>query len=241
MFGAVTVVDGTGAPRYLADVTVEGERIARVERVAGAASGLALAPGFIDMHAHSDLALLADPRQLAKVSQGVTTQVIGQDGIAYAPVDDAALAFVRQQINGWNGDLADDAFDWRDVAGLLARLDAAALGTNTAFLVPQGNLRLLAVGSADRPATARELDRMRGLLADGLAAGAAGMSSGLTYTPSMYASTDELEALCVVVAEHGGYWAPHTRSYGGALSMPTPRRSASPSAPAVPCTSPTPT
>ena len=122
------MVDGTGAPRFAADVTVEGERIARVERVPAAASGLVLAPGFIDMHAHADLALLADPVQEAKVSQGVTTQVIGQDGIAYAPVDDAALALVRRQIGGWNGDLDDAAFDWRDVAGLLARLEATPLG-----------------------------------------------------------------------------------------------------------------
>lgn len=217
-FEGVTVVDGTGAPRYVADVAIEGERIARIERDAGPASGLALAPGFIDMHAHADLALPADSAQLAKLSQGVTTQVIGQDGIAYAPVDDAALALVRRQIGGWNGDLDDGAFTWRDVAGLLARLETGPLGTNAAFLVPQGNLRLMIVGSDDRPATDDELDRMRGLLADGLAAGAVGMSSGLTYTPGMYAGTAELEALCAVVAEHGGYWAPHTRGYGrGAL------------------------
>jgi N-acyl-D-amino-acid deacylase len=184
--------------------------------VGGFATGaLVLAPGFIDMHAHSDLSLVSDPRQEAKLSQGVTTQVLGQDGIAYAPVDDHALGIVRRQIAGWNGDLPDDAFGWRDVAGYLAALDAAPLGTNAAFLVPQGNLRLLTVGSANRAATRAELDRMRDLLRDGLAAGAAGMSSGLTYTPGMYASTAELEALCAVVAEHGGYWAPHTRGYGG--------------------------
>lgn len=216
LFDGATVIDGTGAPRFVADVMVEGDRIVRIERDSGPPSGFVLAPGFIDMHAHADLALLADPVQEAKVSQGVTTQVIGQDGIAYAPVDDDALALIRRQIAGWNGDLPDDVFDWRDVAGLLARLAATALGTNAAFLVPQGNLRLLTVGSADRPATAAELDRMRGLLADGLSAGAVGMSSGLTYTPGMYATTDELEALCVVVARHGGYWAPHTRGYGRA-------------------------
>jgi len=213
-YEAVTVVDGSGADRYLADVTVEGERIARIERVAGPASGLVLAPGFIDMHAHADLSVLTDPVQEAKLPQGVTTQVIGQDGIAYAPVDDASLALVRRQIAGWNGDLPDDAFDWRDVAGFLAGLDRSALGTNVAYLVPQGNLRLLTVGTSARPATPAELDRMTGLLADGLEAGAAGMSSGLTYAPGMYASTSELEALCAVVAEHGGYWAPHTRGYG---------------------------
>lgn len=218
LFEGVTVVDGTGSPRYVADVEVIGERVASIRRGAVTSSGLTLAPGFIDMHAHSDLALLDDPAQQAKLSQGVTTQVIGQDGIAYAPVDDAALALVRRQISGWNGELPNEAFTWRDTAGYLAALDSAHLGTHAAFLVPQGNLRLLTVGSADRPATASELDSMRGLLAEGLAAGAVGMSSGLTYTPGMYATTAELEALCAVVAEHGGYWAPHTRGYGrGAL------------------------
>jgi N-acyl-D-amino-acid deacylase len=144
----------------------------------------------------------------------VTTQVIGQDGIGYAPVDDAALALVRQQIAGWNGDLSDADFTWRDTSGYLAALERAELGTNAAVLVPQGNLRLLTVGSADRPATASEVRRMQDLLRDGLDAGAVGMSSGLTYTPGMYASTSELEALCAVVADHGGYWAPHTRGYG---------------------------
>ena len=218
-FDGVTVVDGTGADRYVADVEVSGERVVSIRRTAAPQPpGLTLAPGFIDMHAHSDLALLDDSAQWAKLSQGVTTQVIGQDGIGYAPVDDDALALVRRQIAGWNGDLPDARFTWRGTAGYLEALDAAPLGTNAAYLVPQGNLRLLTVGAANRPATASELDLMRGLLADGLAAGAVGMSSGLTYTPGMYASTDELEALCAVVARHGGYWAPHTRGYGrGAL------------------------
>jgi len=231
LFSGVSVVDGTGEPAYVADVEVISHRIHRVSRRSSqtaptsasegpiATTNLTLAPGFVDMHAHSDLALLADPRQEAKLSQGVTTQVIGQDGIGYAPVDDDALTLVRRQISGWNGDLADDAYTWRDTAGYLAALEAAALGTNAAFLVPHGNLRLLTVGAANQPAAAAQLHRMRGLLADGLAAGAVGMSSGLTYTPGMYASTAELEALCAVVAEHGGYWAPHTRGYGrGALA-----------------------
>ena len=218
LFDGVTVVDGSGGPRYTADVDVAGERVVSIRRLETAtqpASGeLTLAPGFVDMHAHSDLALLSDEAQWAKLSQGVTTQVIGQDGIGYAPVDDSALALVRRQISGWNGDLPDADFTWRDMSGYLAALEAARLGTNVAVLVPQGNLRLLTVGSKDRPATASELSGMTALLADGLAAGAVGMSSGLTYTPGMYASTAELEALCATVAEHGGYWAPHTRGYG---------------------------
>ncbi|WP_295013012.1 amidohydrolase family protein [uncultured Microbacterium sp.] len=228
LFRSATVVDGTGDPRRTADVLVRGDRIERIApagslAVAAAdvaqevpAEGLVLAPGFIDMHAHSDLAVLADPVHLAKVAQGVTTEVIGQDGIGYAPVDDAVLGGIRRQIAGWNGH-ADLDVDWRDMAGYLDRLGRGT-ATNTAVLVPQGNLRLLTVGSGNRPATAAEIDRMRGILDDSLAAGAVGLSSGLTYVPGMYADTAELTALCEVVAAHGGFYAPHTRSYGrGAL------------------------
>ncbi|THA24763.1 D-aminoacylase [Streptomyces sp. RKND-216] len=235
-----TVVDGTGAPPYRADVALAAGRIAEIRRDPKAprltgrrvldADGLTLTPGFIDMHAHSDLALLRDPDHSAKVAQGVTLEVIGQDGLSYAPVDDRTLPQVRRAIAGWNGDTTTDGepaagavdFTWRTVAGYLARLDAGPTGdglpVNAAYLVPHGTVRMLAVGWDDRPATPAELDRMRALVADGLREGAVGMSSGLTYTPGMYAPDAELTELCRVVAAHGGYHCPHHRSYGaGAL------------------------
>jgi N-acyl-D-amino-acid deacylase len=218
------VIDGLGGPRYRADVQVEGERILRVDRDAAAgrepqpgdidAVGRVISPGFIDMHAHSDLAVLRDADHRAKLAQGVTTQAIGQDGIGYAPVDDAMLPDVRRQIGAWNGDLPDAEFTWRSMAEYLAVLERG-VPTNVAVLVPQGNLRWLTVGAGDRRAAASEIDRMRGILADSLDAGAVGMSSGLTYAPGMYADLDELVALAEVVAGRGGYWAPHTRGYGG--------------------------
>ncbi len=104
---------------------------------------------------------------------------------------------------------------WRTMDDLLAAIDAAAVA-NAAVLVPQGNLRMMVVGHENRPATSTEISAMADLLGEALDAGAFGMSSGLTYTPGMYADTAELEALCRVVVERGGYWAPHTRSYGGA-------------------------
>jgi N-acyl-D-amino-acid deacylase len=219
-----TVVDGTGEPGYRADVAIDGSSIVRIgdageltaDRTVDA-SGLVVAPGFIDMHAHSDLQILTAPDHFAKVSQGVTTEVLGQDGLSYAPVDDATLAQVRRQIAGWNGNPADFDFSWRTVGEFLDRLDAG-IATNAAYLVPQGTLRLLVVGPDDRPATENEIARMQEILAESLLAGAVGMSSGLTYTPGMYADSGELAALCRVVAEHGGYYCPHTRSYGaGAL------------------------
>ncbi|MEE1927820.1 D-aminoacylase [Streptomyces sp. TRM 70351] len=216
------VVDGTGRPAYRADVGLSAGRIAAIgPRLSGRqtvdAGGLTLAPGFIDMHAHSDLALLRDPDHSAKLAQGVTLEVIGQDGLSYAPVDDRTLAAVRQAIAGWNGDGSDIDFGWRSVGGYLDRLDEG-IACNAAYLIPQGTVRMLAVGWEDRPATGAELARMRQLVAEGLEQGAVGLSSGLTYTPGMYASNDELAELCRVVARHDGYYCPHHRSYGaGAL------------------------
>ena len=231
----VDVVDGSGGPSYRADVGIEDGRITTVVQEAAAAGclrpvarrvmdaeGLVLSPGFVDMHAHSDLALLRDPDHSAKVAQGVTLEVIGQDGLSYAPVDDRTLAEVRRAITGWNGGGDDIDFTWRSVGGYLDRLDhgfdGEGIAVNAAYLIPQGTVRMLAVGWDDREATPQELDRMRELVADGMREGAVGMSSGLTYTPGMYAKDAELTALCRVVAEYGGYYCPHHRSYGaGAL------------------------
>ncbi|MEU8892512.1 D-aminoacylase [Streptomyces sp. NPDC048442] len=223
------VVDGSGGDSYRADVGITDGRITAVsadERLTAAqvldADGLALSPGFIDMHAHSDLALLRDPDHSAKAAQGVTLEVLGQDGLSYAPVDDRTLAAVRTAITGWNGDGSDIDFDWRTVGEYLDRLDrnfgGQGIAVNAAYLIPQGTVRMHAVGWDDRPATPEQLDRMRRLVAEGMEQGAVGMSSGLTYTPGMYADDAELTELCRVVAAYDGYYCPHHRSYGaGAL------------------------
>ncbi len=235
---AARVIDGSGSPSYLADVGITNGRITAIRPAKDTprlsaprvldATGLALSPGFIDMHAHSDLALLRDPDHSAKVAQGVTLEVLGQDGLSYAPVDDRTLAEVRRTIAGWNGggpsatatDTAGDTaldFDWRTVGEYLDRLDRG-IAVNAAYLIPQGTLRMYAMGWDDRPATPAELTRMKQLVAEGLEQGAVGMSSGLTYTPGMYADDAELTELCRVVARYGGYYCPHHRSYGaGAL------------------------
>ncbi|MFF9621748.1 amidohydrolase family protein [Streptomyces griseosporeus] len=224
------VVDGSGEPSYRADVVVDGGRIVSIVKEAAAAGcqrpramreldaeGLVLSPGFIDMHAHSDLALLRDPDHSAKAAQGVTLEVLGQDGLSYAPVDDRTLAEVRRAISGWNGHGDDVDFDWRSVGEYLDRLDRG-IAVNAAYLIPQGTVRALVVGWEDREATPAELDRMRQIVAEGLQQGAVGLSSGLTYTPGMYAKDAELTELCRVVASYGGYYCPHHRSYGaGAL------------------------
>ncbi|GAA2735541.1 D-aminoacylase [Streptomyces nogalater] len=224
------VVDGSGADAYRADVVIGAGRIVSIVKEAAAAGcqrprarreidaeGLVLSPGFIDMHAHSDLALLRDPDHSAKAAQGVTLEVLGQDGLSYAPVDDRTLEEVRRAITGWNGYGDDIDFDWRSVGEYLDRLDGG-IAVNAAYLIPQGTLRALVVGWEDRAATPEELDRMRRLVGEGLEQGAVGLSSGLTYTPGMYARDAELTELCRVVGSYGGYYCPHHRSYGaGAL------------------------
>ncbi|WP_248963128.1 N-acyl-D-amino-acid deacylase family protein [Sphaerisporangium perillae] len=222
IFKNVTVADGTGGAPYVANVGVRFGRIAEIgpDATGGPAidgTGLVLAPGFIDMHAHSDLRLLAEPDHLAKVSQGVTCEVLGQDGLSYAPVDDTTLGQLRRQIAGWNGDPGGFDWNWRSVGEYLDRLDQG-IAVNACYLVPQGSVRMLVMGWDDRPATDGEIAEQRRLVAAAMAEGAVGMSSGLTYTPGMYAGTGELVQLCEVVGALGGFYAPHHRSYGaGAL------------------------
>lgn len=231
VFANATVFTGNEQEeRFVGTIIVEGEDIVAVQggpqtvpssftadgAVVDCQNGrYAICPGFIDMHAHSELSLLHTPDHLAKVTQGVTLEVLGQDGISYAPVTDETLPRVRDQIAGWNGKPNAEAFwRWRSVRGYLDTLDEAKIATNAAYLVPQGNLRMLVLGYSPRAATPDEIEAMKEILRRGFDEGAVGMSSGLTYVPGMYASNSELGHLLRVVAERGGYYSPHHRSYG---------------------------
>ncbi|MCI9887774.1 D-aminoacylase [Micrococcales bacterium 31B] len=228
----VTVLDGTGGEPYTATLRFGPGGITSIERrpdgddgrdggedagYAPAAPRLAICPGFIDLHAHSDLQILLTPEHPSRLNQGITTEVLGQDGLSYAPSHPSIRDAIADKIAGWNT-RPHPAPGWATVRDYLDHLDAAGIATNAAYLVPQGVLRALVVGLDPRPATPGEIDAMCDLLAEGLDDGAVGLSAGLTYTPGMYASDAELAALCRVVAERGGYFAPHHRSYGlGAL------------------------
>jgi N-acyl-D-amino-acid deacylase len=214
------IVDGSGSPWFRADVGVRGGRIVEMGPLSGRdaariidAHGLMVCPGFIDMHTHSDVQLLANPPYDCKVRQGVTLDVIGQDGLSYAPSTDRVMEQLRRQLYGWNDDPPE--FDWsfRSVDEYLARFDDR-VAINVAYLVPHGTLRMIAVGMVDRPASDSEQSRMKTLLARGMDEGAVGLSSGLTYAPGMYAPDDELVSLCEVLRAYGGYYCPHHRNYG---------------------------
>jgi len=217
-----TVVDGTGAPGYRADVGIQGDRLVTGSELEGLSaaravdvSGLVVCPGFIDMHAHADLALMREPEAPHALLQGVTCDVLGQDGLAYAPLDEAIAADLHVRIRSWNGPKPEGGFTWRSVAEYLDRVGGA--GVNVAYLAPHGTIRMLAMGTEQRQATPDELSTMRRILADALDDGAVGLSTGLTYVPALYADTTELVELCRVVAEYGGYFAPHHRSYGAGV------------------------
>jgi len=221
LFTGGLVVDGLGNPAVRGDVLVIGDRIAGIYKGARKPKadrivdieGLCIAPGFIDMHTHSDLQVLVNPDHTSKLSQGVTTEVLGQDGLSYAPIDDATLLEMRSQIKGWNDDPPGFDWNWRSVAEYLQRLDGN-VAVNCAYLVPHGNLRMLIMGNAARLATPDELEQMKALLRTALEEGGVGLSTGLTYVLAMYSDTDELAALCEVVAEYGGFYCPHHRNYG---------------------------
>ena len=213
------IVDGTGGPRRRADVGVKDGRIAAIttdrldaERSIDA-DGLVCSPGFIDMHAHSELAVLTDPEHLGKLGQGCTLEVLGQDGLSYAPVDQTTAPQIWDAISAWNGRPEGLDFTWRSVGDYLDRIDRGS-PTNIAYLVPHGTVRMLVMGWDQRPPTGAELEAMRHQVAQGMEEGAFGLSAGLSYTPGMYADTDELVELCAVVARYGGYFGPHQRSYG---------------------------
>src|SRR3954466_3322564 len=169
LIAGARVIGGPGAPGYHADVAVSGGRIVAIGNDLPAAhrtidaDGLVLSPGFIDMHSHSDLQILVNPHHTAKVGQGVTLEVLGQDGLSFAPIDDPTRAVVRRQIAGWNGEPDDFDFNWSTVAGYLDRLDQG-IACNAAYLVPQGTLRMMVVGTSNRPATPSELRTMKQLL-----------------------------------------------------------------------------
>lgn len=215
------VVDGSGNPWYRADIGIEGDAIVAMGRLSGSlakrvidASDFVVAPGFIDAHVHSDVVLLAEPLHEEGVRQGITTEILGQDGVSYAPLSPAKLCFFRHYLAGVNGN-PDIAWDWSSVAEFRERFEGT-VAINTAYLIPHGTVRLEVMGMSPGRATGEELEEMKKLVAQGMEEGAVGLSSGLTYFPGAHSDTDELVELCRMAARYGGVYVTHTRglAYG---------------------------
>ena len=209
------VVDGTGATAFGGDIGVTGDRITAIGDLSMAeardtldAAGLVVAPGFIDIHSHSDFTLLIDPRAHSQVYQGVTTELVGNCGHGCAPLGPNVEAFTGN-VYGYQDVLP---IDWTTMEGYLARMEEAAPAVNVATLVPNGNLRLAVVDDVRRPASGEETAGMARLLEQGLDAGAFGFSTGLEYPAEREASEEELIELCRVTARSGGLYATHERN-----------------------------
>jgi N-acyl-D-amino-acid deacylase len=216
LFKDALVLDGSGAPAFRADVAVADGHIAAIGELGTAsatrvveAAGMALSPGFIDVHSHSDLPLLVDPLNPPKVRQGVTTELLGADGLSYSPLKEPLLTDVRRYLAGLYGNPPID-IPSESVAAFLARLDRQTV-VNTVYVVPHQALRLLARGWRAGPCTDAELAHMADLLEQGLAEGARGLGTGLDYFPHGTCPTDELIALSKVVARHDGVLVAHVR------------------------------
>ena len=213
-----TIVDGTGTPARPGTVVIDGERLriipAGTEPPRAArtidATGRVVAPGFIDLHSHGGLEILANPHHEPKVRQGVTTEVVGVDGISFAPIPRREdLDALIEMDAGLDGDPPID-HDWDTIASYLGRFDGR-VSVNIATLIGNSALRLAVLGWNDIPADAAAIDRMRAMLREGMEQGAVGLSSGLDYPPGSYATTDELAALTDEAGRNGGFYHTHVR------------------------------
>ncbi len=214
------VIDGTGGPSRQVDVTVTAGRITAVssgqnEPSPGRTidlSGLVLAPGFIDIHTHSDYLQLVEPRSLSKLLDGVTMEISGNCGFSAFPLTEAAR---NREAAHWAA--AGVTVDWTDFAGYRKRQEDFGTGINRAFFVGHGFLRGFVVGHDDRRASADEMNRMRAVLEREMDAGAIGLSTGLIYPPGCFGDRKEIAELCKIVADLGGLYASHIRGEGATL------------------------
>ena len=214
-----TVIDGTRAPRYDADIAVKDGRIVAIGRMDGDdadldidGAGRIAAPGFIDSHTHDDRLMLSAPEMTAKISQGVTTVIAGNCGISLAPAPNGMRAPVTPPL-----DIVDDEGGWfrfRTFAEYVEALAGAPAATNCALLVGHTMLRVQTLDNVDRPAKPAEVRRMRELADEALAAGAVGVSTGLYYEPASAAPTEEVIEVCRPLKERNGLYVTHMRSEG---------------------------
>jgi N-acyl-D-amino-acid deacylase len=208
-----TVIDGTGTPGITADVSVRNGRIVAIGTMDGPASreidaaGRMVTPGFIDVHAHDDAAVLETPMDF-KLMQGVTTDIVGNCGAGLAPRDPARP--VMPGVNLVLGAVSEG--DWETFGQYMDAVDRAQLAVNVGCFVPHGAVRYAAMGADRRPPDEAELARMREDVSNGMAAGALGFSTGLIYPPGAFAETDELITLASVAADHGGIYMSHIRN-----------------------------
>lgn len=215
-----SVVDGTGSQPFRADVSIHGGVIDEIGRISKNkecfslvidACGLTLCPGFIDMHSHSDLVQMEKPLASAKIRQGITTEVLGQDGLGAAPLSEGSTNDYRRHVSGLLGNPSLE-WRWRSFGDYLECLEKAKTASNLAILASHGPIRISVMGTADRPASAAELNKMGNVLTEAFEQGAFGFSTGLIYPPCLYATEEELVGLAEVTQRNKGFFVAHVRN-----------------------------
>jgi N-acyl-D-amino-acid deacylase len=213
-----SIYDGSGAPPFTGDVAVRGDRIVEVGKATSAATreidarGLAVAPGFIDVHSHDDFAIFITPEMDYKTMQGVTTDVVGNCGMGAAPFSVSSRMFASL-----GADAKAKTPTWDGYAGYFDAIDRNPPSLNVAVLAGHGTLRSAAMGNAKREPTEAEMAAMRECLIEALDAGAVGLSTGLIYEPGRYARTEEIVALAREMAGGRGLYASHMRNEADGL------------------------
>jgi len=223
-----TVVDGSGAPRYEADIVIAESRIIDIGPLPGAqaelvidAAGYVVSPGFIDMHSHADLTLPFGPTAPSLLHQGITTAVVGQCGLSPAPLLDGTRPQVTATMDAWVAQMGPKLpipwSEWSSFGGFLDYLRRIGISLNIVPLVGQGMIRSAVMGFAAGPANPAQICAMQGLVMRALEEGAFGISTGLIYPPGSYASTAELIEVTRPVGERGGFYFSHIRGEGETL------------------------
>lgn len=221
------VIDGTGNPWFKADVGIQEGKIAAVGDLAGAearrvvdVAGLVVTPGFMDPHSHTDCSALKNSEALTSIQQGITTEFVGNCGMSpYFPITDRNRETAEMELADlFEVDLGEMTVDWMDLAGFRRQLEKKGVGTNLACFVGHNNVRSAVMGEEGEGGerndpSAAELTEMKRLVAQAMAQGAWGMTTGLVYKPGRNAKTEEIVELARVVAEAGGSYMSHIRGY----------------------------
>ncbi len=215
------VYDGLGNPGKAVDIAIRDDKIALIGENLGRnkavriieVNGMAVSPGFIDMHTHTDIGLIANPLAESHIRQGITTEISGNCGSSPFPVADEVYEEMKKVVK----DEYDIDLNWRDINGFFQRLEEKGIALNYVTLLGQGDLRGKVVGFNDQVATPQEINQMKSILEENMKAGAWGLSTGLEYAPGSYAGTEEIIELCHVVAANQGIYATHMRDEGDRL------------------------
>jgi dihydroorotase/N-acyl-D-amino-acid deacylase len=209
------ILDGSGSPWYEGAIAIQDGKIAEIGRIGDVpakrtidAKGMIVAPGFIDLHSHSDFALLVDGKAESKIRQGVTTEIIGEAESA-GPVLGPAIPQLERELATMGL-----TRNWSTLGEYFSTLQKHGTAVNIASYVGSGQIRLDVMGNVNRPPTATELDQMKSLVDQAMREGAIGLSAGLIYPPNSFARTDELVELAKVAAHYGGIYTSHIRDEG---------------------------